>query len=152
MTPTELHEEVAVEVEALETTIRELVALQEAIADREPTVREKTAAAAFLAQFYNGVENILKRISSYYLSGITWPRGSSMWKPYSCRLKPGFSSPCERSIPRTISRKYVAGRQVPLGRMATPKDIANLAGSLAFEEARQITGQTVHVNGGQYLY
>lgn len=43
---------------------------------REPTVREKTAAGAFLAEFYNGIENILKRISIYNRrplpSGETW--------------------------------------------------------------------------------
>jgi hypothetical protein len=43
---------------------------------REPTVREKTAAAAFLAQFYSGIENILKRISRYHNvplpTGETW--------------------------------------------------------------------------------
>jgi NAD(P)-dependent dehydrogenase (short-subunit alcohol dehydrogenase family) len=41
---------------------------------------------------------------------------------------------------------------VPLGRMGTPEDVADLAVFLASEEARHITGQTLHVNGGQYLY
>jgi len=45
-----------------------------------------------------------------------------------------------------------AGRQVPLGRMGTPEDVADLAVFLACEESRHITGQTIHVNGGQYLY
>jgi hypothetical protein len=45
--------------------------LQGDVASREPTVREKTAAAAFLAQFYNGVEIILKRISRYGSWGRT---------------------------------------------------------------------------------
>jgi hypothetical protein len=52
VTPAELREEVAIELEALAATVNELLALQADVADREPTVREKTAAAAFLAQFY----------------------------------------------------------------------------------------------------
>ncbi len=66
MKPTELGEEIAVDLEALEATVNELEALRRDVAGREPTVREKTAAAAFLAQFYNGIENILKRISRYH--------------------------------------------------------------------------------------
>jgi hypothetical protein len=72
----DLHDEIAVELEALEATVHELLALRQDVADREPTTREKTAAAAFLAQFYNGIENILKRISLYHSvplpSGETW--------------------------------------------------------------------------------
>jgi hypothetical protein len=64
--PEHLREEIAIELEALETTVDELLALQRDVADREPTTREKTAAAGFLAQFYNGIENILKRISLYH--------------------------------------------------------------------------------------
>jgi hypothetical protein len=76
MKPAELGEEIAVELEALEATVNELLTLQQDVAHREPTVREKTAAAAFLVQFYNGIENILKRISRYHNvplpTGETW--------------------------------------------------------------------------------
>jgi hypothetical protein len=76
LTPAELCEDVAVELEAMAATVQELVALQADVAERVPTVREQTAAAAFLAQFYNGVENILKRLSHYHNvplpTGETW--------------------------------------------------------------------------------
>ena len=76
MTPAELCEDVAAELEAMEAIVQELIALQADVAERDPTVREQTAAAAFLAQFYNGVENILKRLSHYHNvplpTGETW--------------------------------------------------------------------------------
>jgi hypothetical protein len=76
LTPADLWEDVAVELEAMEATVQELVALQADVAERDPTVREQTAAAAFLAHFYNGVENILKRLSHYHNvplpTGETW--------------------------------------------------------------------------------
>ncbi len=76
MTPEELREEIAVELQAIEATVAELMALSRDLTDRSPTVREKTAAAAFLAQFYGGVENILKRICAYHSvplpTGDTW--------------------------------------------------------------------------------
>jgi len=40
---------------------------------------------------------------------------------------------------------------VPLGRMAQPDDIAAVAVFLASDDARHVTGQTVHVNGGSYM-
>ena len=76
MTPAELREEIVVELEAMELIVNELLALQQDVAQREATIREKTAAAAFLAQFYNGLENILKRISRFHEvplpTGETW--------------------------------------------------------------------------------
>ena len=76
MKPEELREEIAVELEALEATVNELLALQRDVAHREPTIREKTAAASFLAQFYSGIENILKRISRFH--DVPLPTGE-MW-------------------------------------------------------------------------
>jgi 3-oxoacyl-[acyl-carrier protein] reductase len=42
-------------------------------------------------------------------------------------------------------------RQVPLGRLGRPEDIAHAAAFLASEEASWITGQTFHVNGGEFM-
>jgi len=42
--------------------VAEAIRLYKDIGDNTPNLREKTAAGAFLAHFYNGVENILKRI------------------------------------------------------------------------------------------
>jgi NAD(P)-dependent dehydrogenase (short-subunit alcohol dehydrogenase family) len=36
--------------------------------------------------------------------------------------------------------------------MAVPDDVAHLAVFLASDESSHITGQTMHVNGGTYLY
>lgn len=43
-------------------------------------------------------------------------------------------------------------KQIPLGRLATPADIASLVSYLARPEAGQITGQTISVDGGQTMY
>jgi hypothetical protein len=66
MTPADLREEIAIELEAMAEIVKELLALQQDVAQKDPSIREKTAGAAFLAQFYNGLENILKRISLYH--------------------------------------------------------------------------------------
>jgi hypothetical protein len=52
MTAQELHKEISLELEFIETTLKELSDIKNDIADREPAVREKTAVAAFIAQFY----------------------------------------------------------------------------------------------------
>ena len=67
--------EIAIELELMDATVQELLALQRDAAERVLTVREKTAAAAFLAQFYNGVENIFKRISRFH--GVPLPTGAT---------------------------------------------------------------------------
>jgi hypothetical protein len=72
----ELREEIGIELELIGAIVRELASLRKDVGEHEPTVREKTAAAAFMAQFYGGVENILKRISRHYAvslpAGDTW--------------------------------------------------------------------------------
>lgn len=71
----ELREEIGIGLELIEAILRELAALRKDVAGRTPTIREKTAAAAFLAQFYGGIENILKRIS--YFNTIAMPSGDN---------------------------------------------------------------------------
>lgn len=41
--------------------------------------------------------------------------------------------------------------QIPLGHLGDPKDIANAVCFLASDEARYMTGQTLHVNGGMAM-
>ena len=44
-----------------------------------------------------------------------------------------------------------AAGNYPLGQLLQPEEIADAALFLASEESRQMTGQTIHVNGGQVL-
>ena len=75
MKPEDLKEEIFIELENIETVVNEVVALRNDLGPRAPTVREKTAGAAFLSEFYNGIENILKRISYFY--GVALPGGDT---------------------------------------------------------------------------
>jgi hypothetical protein len=78
----------------MEMTVDELVALQRDLDHKEPTTREKTAAAAFLAQFYNGLENILKRIYRYH--GLDLPVGET----WHVELFQSFCSPSHSALPQ----------------------------------------------------
>lgn len=41
--------------------------------------------------------------------------------------------------------------EIPLGRFATKRDVANACLFLASDEASSLTGQAIHVNGGKYM-
>src|SRR3990167_7190545 len=71
----DLREEITIELELLESVIKEISFLRNVLTEREPTVREKTAAGAFMAQFYGGIENILKRISLFH--SVPMPSGDN---------------------------------------------------------------------------
>lgn len=43
-------------------------------------------------------------------------------------------------------------KSIPLGRLATPEDIANMVAFLASDEAAYMTGQAVNVTGGLWLH
>jgi hypothetical protein len=66
-------------------------------------VREKTAAGAFLAQFYGGVENILKRIGRFH--GIAMPRGDT----WHLDLFNMFSDPPTPPLPILLDKELKAG-------------------------------------------
>jgi acetoacetyl-CoA reductase/3-oxoacyl-[acyl-carrier protein] reductase len=42
-------------------------------------------------------------------------------------------------------------KSIPMGRLATPEEVANVVAFLASEKASYITGQTINVNGGMYF-
>lgn len=88
-----LQEEILIQLEAMAIVVDELLALQQDVASREPTLREKTAAAAFLAQFYNGIENILKRISNFH--NVPLPEGET----WHVELFQQFTSPAHPGLP-----------------------------------------------------
>jgi 3-oxoacyl-[acyl-carrier protein] reductase len=67
-------------------------------------------------------------------------------------VAPGTTDTAQPRYGMSEEELQAVGQQVPLGRMAQPEDIAHLAIFLASEEASHITGQTMHVNGGSYLY
>ena len=46
--------------------------------------------------------------------------------------------------------KFMAD-QIPLGRLGSPEDVADLIYFLSSEEANYITGQIIHINGGLYM-
>lgn len=102
MKPAELREEIAVELESMELTVNELVALQRDLKEKEPTTREKTAAAAFLAQLYNGLENILKRISSY--NNVSLPAGET----WHVELFQRFCSPSHHDLPQLFDEELAS--------------------------------------------
>lgn len=67
-------------------------------------------------------------------------------------IAPGTTDTAQPRYGMSEEELQAASLQVPLGRMAVPEDVAHLAVFLASQEAGHITGQTLHINGGQYLY
>lgn len=66
MTAADLRAEIDIDIESIDAALEKITALSADVANRRPPVREKTAAATFMAQFYSGRENILKRISLFH--------------------------------------------------------------------------------------
>ncbi len=53
------------------------------------------------------------------------------------------------AIPETARQAFLA--QVPMGRIGTAREVAEVVGFLAGDGASYITGQVFHVNGGLYM-
>lgn len=63
-------------------------------------------------------------------------------------IAPGLTDTAQPRYGMTEDELRAAAGRVPLGWMAEPEDIAATAAFLASDDARQITGQVIHVNGG----
>jgi hypothetical protein len=103
VTAEELKAEVAIEFDALQQVVNELEALRRDVAGREPTVREKTAAAAFLAQFYSGIENILKRLSRFH--GVELPVGENWHLDLFKRFCPSAQPPLPMLFDEALAKQ-----------------------------------------------
>jgi 3-oxoacyl-[acyl-carrier protein] reductase len=66
-------------------------------------------------------------------------------------IAPGLTDTAQPRHGSSEAEIQAMARLVPLGRMGQPEDIADVAVFLASDDARHMTGQVVHVNGGQYL-
>ena len=66
-------------------------------------------------------------------------------------IAPGLADTAQPRYGMTEAEILEAADQLPLKGLTLPEDVAQLAVFLASGAARRITGQTVHVNGGQYL-
>jgi NAD(P)-dependent dehydrogenase (short-subunit alcohol dehydrogenase family) len=67
-------------------------------------------------------------------------------------VAPGLTDTAQPRYGSSEAEIAVMGRANPLGRIAQPEDIARAALYLASDQAGFVTGQTLHVNGGGYLY
>lgn len=65
-------------------------------------------------------------------------------------IAPGFIATAMTDALNDQQKAAILGK-IPAGAMGTPEDIAAAAVYLASEEARYVTGQTLHVNGGMAM-
>ena len=64
-------------------------------------------------------------------------------------IAPGFiQTAMTEALPEAVQKAFLA--QIPLGRFAEPREVAELALFLASDAASYITGQVVGINGGMY--
>jgi 3-oxoacyl-[acyl-carrier protein] reductase len=74
--------------------------------------------------------------------------------PYGIRVNavaPGITNTAQPRYQFSEAEMIEQSRLVPLGSMAEPADIADILVFLASDDARFITGETVHANGGLYM-
>ena len=65
-------------------------------------------------------------------------------------VAPGFiDTAMTQALPENVRSELA--KQIPLGKLGTPEDVANAVRFLASPWASYITGQVIHVNGGMYM-
>lgn len=65
-------------------------------------------------------------------------------------VAPGFiQTDMTHELPETVRENLL--KQIPLGRLGDPAEIASAVSFLVSDQASFITGETLHVNGGMYM-
>jgi 3-oxoacyl-[acyl-carrier protein] reductase len=57
----------------------------------------------------------------------------------------------ETDMTEGLSKENIRNLTIPLNRIATPKDVANVVAFLLSSDASYLTGQIIHVDGGQFM-
>ena len=66
-------------------------------------------------------------------------------------IAPGLTDTAQPRYGNTEEQIAERAREIPLGRIAQPEEIAKVAVSLASAESGWVTGELIHVNGGFYM-
>jgi NAD(P)-dependent dehydrogenase (short-subunit alcohol dehydrogenase family) len=121
------------------------------IAGREgrPSLPHYSATKAAVINYTQSLANELAEFNinvNAVCPGLLW---TPMWEQVGGRYalnNPAYSG----KSPREVFDRMVAER-IPLGREQTPEDVAEAVAFLASEDARNITGQALNVDGGFFL-
>jgi acetoacetyl-CoA reductase len=66
-------------------------------------------------------------------------------------VAPGYiDTDMVRAVPQDVLEKIIS--RIPVGRLGTVEDVARGVAFLTADEASFITGSTLSINGGQYMY
>jgi 3-oxoacyl-[acyl-carrier protein] reductase len=66
-------------------------------------------------------------------------------------IAPGLTDTAQPRYGNTEEQIAARAREIPLGRMAQPEEIARVAVFLASDDAGWVTGELIHANGGAYM-
>ena len=108
------------------------------------------ASAAFWVPYGNGVHYTASKGG---VIGMTRAMSAAL-APHGIRVNviaPGITDTDQPRGGLTEAEVQARGAGLPLGRLTRPDEIAQAAIYLCSETAAQITGETLHVNGGQIM-
>ncbi len=103
--------------------------------------------------FTGGARGVHYAASKGGLVGLTRAAALEL-APHGIRVNaiaPGLTDTAQPRDGNTEEELAEMAAALPLGRLVAPDEIADAAVFLACDESRQMTGQTIHVNGGQFL-
>ena len=131
----------------IERKFGKIINISSIAAQRDPTFAPGYAAAK--NALLNLTRLVAKDLGPHNINvnaicpGLLWTNFWNRMAPMMADTNPAFAG----LEPRQVFDKMVQ-QNTPLGREQVPEDIGNLVVFLASEEARNITGQTINVDGG----